>query len=230
MIRFALRNFKQAREALKSARNKAGDSPEHREIEAAEAMLNTIEKVIEQQSAIHKQTGRNGSKQGIRVKDRIVSLFRPHVRPMSRGKIPQPTEFGPKLLLEMRSGFVTVLRVSWDNIADSEVIKEFFGRWKGLALGGDRAFHSPANTRLAKEAGVKKYYIEKKGKKSHAKSTSLKRVRSKRAAIEQKIGLAKRAHGLNRIRYRRGMDGEEQWIRLSIAAMNMKRALRLSFA
>lgn len=224
MLRFTRRNLEQARQTIETVK-KGGERGS--EVEKAEKLLQTIGTLLNQQREIHGSTRRNGSKQGIRIKDRIVSIFKPYVRPISRGKIPVPVEFGPKILLEMRSGFIRLLKTSFDNNADSDMLSDMFERWKNLILGGDRGFHSPKNTRLAIVAGVKRYFVEKKGKRSHPKNSSLKRVRGKRATIEAKISLAKRKYGLKRILYGREEEGEKQWICLGITAMNFDRALRI---
>ncbi|MBU2529597.1 MAG: hypothetical protein KKD35_01050 [Elusimicrobia bacterium] len=49
-----------------------------------------ISKILQQQREIYK---------GNKVKDRIVSLWADHNRPMGRGKYPVHVEFGPKVLL-----------------------------------------------------------------------------------------------------------------------------------
>ena len=47
--------------------------------------------------------------------DRIVSLAQPHVRPIQRGKRPNPTEFGQKLHLSVVDGFTYLEQTSWSN-------------------------------------------------------------------------------------------------------------------
>jgi hypothetical protein len=84
---------------------------------------------------------------------------------MSRGKIPNPTEFGGKILLEMRNGFLRLLKVTFRNENDSEIVKEHIKDWKGLIVGGDRGIFSKENEKLAKENGVKHFLVERKGKK-----------------------------------------------------------------
>ena len=41
-------------------------------------------------------------------KDRIVSVFQPHVRPIPRGKIKSKIEFGSKLGVSLDNGFARV--------------------------------------------------------------------------------------------------------------------------
>jgi hypothetical protein len=45
--------------------------------------IEVIETLLAQQKELWRKTPRNGNKQGISIKDRIVSIFRPHIRPMS---------------------------------------------------------------------------------------------------------------------------------------------------
>ena len=226
MIRFTKRNLKQAKMVLGNLNNRTSIVI-NSQVKRAKELVAVIERMLEQQERIYKMTPRNGNKKGIRIKDRIVSIFRPHVRPIPRGKIPVPTEFGAKVLFEMRDGFMKPLMITFNNIADSEMITNFFERWKGLIIGADRGCHSPINTKLAQKHGIKKYYVEKKGKKSLEKSSSLFRVRRLRSIIEAKIGLSKRKHGLRKNLYARGPDGEEQWIRLGCMTMNLKRAFSI---
>jgi hypothetical protein len=228
MIRFVRRNLAQARKLFE--RSLAGAQKLTRAQERTVRMLDTIGRLLEQQRELHRKTPRSGDKRGIRIVGRIVSIFREYVRPIPRGKIPVATEFGAKVLLEMRSGFVNVLMISFDNLADSEMIRGFFSRWKGLILAGDRGFHSKENTALAREHGLRGYHVERKGKRSLPKTRPVKRARCARAAIEAKISLAKRKFGLDRVRYGRGEEGERQWILLGLTAMNFDRALKLTAA
>ena len=55
-----------------------------------------------------------------RVDDRIVSINKPHVRPIKRGKAGADVEFGAKVSASVVDGFVFVDRVSWDNFNESK--------------------------------------------------------------------------------------------------------------
>ena len=52
-------------------------------------------------------------------KDRIVSLEQPHVRPIVRGKRPNPTEFGQKLHLSVVNGYTYLEQTSWNNFNEA---------------------------------------------------------------------------------------------------------------
>jgi len=60
--------------------------------------------------------------------ERIVSLHQPHVRPIVRGKVPNPTEFGQKLHLSVVNGFTFLERTSWDNFNELAFIPRQFWR------------------------------------------------------------------------------------------------------
>ena len=47
-------------------------------------------------------------------KDRIVSIFQPHVRPIVRGKSKSPTEFGAKIGAAVYEGYTFIDHHSWD--------------------------------------------------------------------------------------------------------------------
>lgn len=220
MIRFVGRNLKQANATIEKFKN-LKKIPAH--VKRIITKLDTIETLLSQQKEIHRRTPRSGNKSGIRIPNRIVSIHKPHVRPIPRGKIPVPTEFGGKILLEWRNGIVKLLHTCFDNIADSELLRPHLSRYKGLDLGGDRGFHSPENTKLAAEINIRNYCVEKKGKQNgKPESYLLKQMRKKRSGIEAKISLAKRKYGLRKNLYGRGTMGESQWIGLGIMAMNLK--------
>ena len=52
--------------------------------------------------------------------DRIVSLQQPHIRPIVRGKRPEPTEFGQKLHLSVVDGYTFIEQTSWNNFNEGK--------------------------------------------------------------------------------------------------------------
>jgi hypothetical protein len=54
-----------------------------------------------------------------RIEGRIVSLNQPHIRPIVRGKAGTPVEFGAKLSVSLRDGYVFLDRIDWDNFNES---------------------------------------------------------------------------------------------------------------
>ena len=71
------------------------------------ALLDTITKLYEQQLSMYEHKTH-------RVKERIVSLSQPWVRPIVRGKTHANTEFGAKLHISMVDGYAKIERLSFD--------------------------------------------------------------------------------------------------------------------
>ena len=72
------------------------------------------------------------------VKDKIVSLEQPHVRPIVRGKARAKTEFGAKLDVSVSDGFVRLERTSFDAYNESENLISMIEKFKA------RTGHYPA--------------------------------------------------------------------------------------
>lgn len=70
---------------------------------------------------------------------RIVSLEQPHVRPIQRGKRPNPTEFGQKLHLSVVDGYTYLEQTSWSNFNEGVTLKPL---WK-IIFGNSAAIPAP---------------------------------------------------------------------------------------
>lgn len=228
LLQFSRRNVKQLKEALQSIKEpvrKASivvDKAKERFIQESSKFVDIASTIISQQKNIYR---------GLPVKERIVSVHQPHIRPMVRGKYPNEVEFGPKVLFSLKNGFLFLDDMMFNNVSDSQLletgIQMYTQRFGNLPtqLTADRGFWSPENQELAQEYGISKIAIENKGKSSHLRGKPFReRLRRLRCSIEAKISLAKRKFGLDRIRYGRA-SGEEIWVRLSLISMNLKTAV-----
>jgi len=224
ILQFSRRNVSQLKEAVKEISQTAGSflgNAQEKFLKEATGFLDTVSSIITQQSDIYK---------GLEVKERIVSIHKPHIRPMVRGKYPVEVEFGPKVLLSLKNGFLFLEDLQFNNVSDTQLLdtaiqgyKERFGKLP-TQLSADRGFWSSDNYCLAQGYGISKIAIENKGKSSYLKNKPFReRLRSLRCSIESKISLAKRKFGLGRIYYNI-TSGEEIWVRLSLIAMNLKTA------
>ncbi len=61
---------------------------------------------------------------------RIVSITQPYIRPIVRGKIKNPTEFGAKIEIGITDGFTRLEKLSWENFNESKGLKESLERYK----------------------------------------------------------------------------------------------------
>jgi len=224
LLRFTRRNVRQLKEAMQTISKttvSGKDKLKKQFMEEVKNFTDTASSIITQQTHIYK---------GQPVKERVVSLHQPHIRPMVRGKYPLNVEFGPKILLNLKNHFLFLEDLKFNNISDSQLLDTSIQAYKKrfaklpAQLSADRGFWSPENQKIAESYGISKIAIENKGKNSHLKGKPFReRLRRARCKIEAKISLAKRKFGLDRIRYY-SPSGEEMWIRLSLTAMNLKTA------
>jgi len=224
LLQFSRRNIHQLKEAMETIAantHEAADNAKDNFIKEAQCFLDTAGAILTQQKDVY---------QGIPVKERIVSVHQPHIRPMVRGKYPVEVEFGPKILLNLKNKCLFLEDLNFANVSDANLLgtaidayKERFGTYPSQ-LSADRGFWSKENYRIAEEKNISKIAIENKGKSSYLIHKPFReRMRRLRCSIEAKISLAKRKYGLDRIRYHIA-GGEEMWIRLGLMAMNLKTA------
>lgn len=220
LVRFADRNLRQLKELME----KIPVSKKSLKWKKQAGELSGLsEKILSQQKELLKRHP---------VKERIVSLWAPHIRPMVRGKYPVEVEFGPKILCNLKNKFLFLQDSSFENRSDHDWMMTSLENYHNqfghvpTEMATDRGFYSQANVLRAKEFGVGKVGIHPKGKKPPGEFSrrTWKRLISLRSAIEAKISLAKRRFGLDRIQYR-ARNGEELWIRMGLLAMNWRQTL-----
>ena len=224
LLQFSRRNIQQLSEALKTVKECSGceiKKTKEQFIQKTENFLHTANTILTQQKEIYHQK---------KVSERIVSVHKPHIRPMVRGKYPIEVEFGPKILVNLKGECLFLEDVQFNNVSDVHLLERsllaYQERFDHLPsqLATDRGFWSKDNQQLAETLGVKKIAIENKGKSNHLQGKPFKeRLRRLRCKIEAKISLAKRKYGLNRCLYSIP-HGEEIWARLGLIAMNLKMA------
>ena len=141
--------------------------------------------------------------------DRIVSLEQPHVRPIQRGKRPNPTEFGQKLHLSVVNGYTFLEQTSWRNFnegSDLQAAVEDYARKFGCypsAVLADRIYQTRANKLFCSKLGIRLSGLPLGRRKASETDAKIKRQMYKdsceRNAIEGRSGNSKRRFGLDRI-------------------------------
>jgi IS5 family transposase len=171
------------------------------------------------------------------IKNRIVSVFDPEARPISKGKISKPTEFGYKVQIEEAAGsLVTGYDVFVGNPGDSTLLNDAVERHEAIfhappkELAADRVYADRNQERALKDAGVYRIAIPYKGSKSQERRAEehkpyFKRLQRWRAGGEAKISLLKRKYGLDRSIYR-GFDGTQCWVAEGILTHNLRMMAR----
>lgn len=142
------------------------------------------------------------------LEDRIVSLSQPHIRPIVRGKAGTPVEFGAKLSVSLRDGYVFLDRIDWDNFNESGDFKaqvEAFKEATGLypeSVQVDRIYRTRENRTWCKERGIRisgPPLGRPPAKVSDEKKKQAREDERVRNAIEGKFGVSKRRFSLNRV-------------------------------
>ncbi len=174
--------------------------------------------------------------QGGKPKDRIVSIYDLSARPIPKGKVNKPCEFGQEVQVQEDEHFITNWEIN-NQSSDTEFFpraidkhKELFARPPNTAA-TDRGYWSPDNKQYAEKAGVKNICIPKKGKlniqeKEFQNTPQFKNGQCFRAGGEAKVSLLKRIYGLGRCKYR-GNAGMAIWVGGGILACNLITMARL---
>ena len=141
--------------------------------------------------------------------DRIVSLEQPHVRPIQRGKRPNPTEFGQKLHLSVVDGFTYLEQTSWSNFNEgcdlTAVVEDYyrkFGCYPETVL-ADKIYQTRANRAFCQERGIRltgpALGRPKAGEADRKQKRQMYKDACDRNAVEGRNGNAKRRFGLDLI-------------------------------
>ena len=171
------------------------------------------------------------------VKDRIVNIYQPYVRPIPRGKDKASTEFGAKISASEVDGMSRVENISWDNFNEAmdldlqvEMFKKTFGHYPELLL-ADQIYLNKNNRKSLKMKGIrivgKPLGRPKKEKLSAYQKRKLKKERNQRNLIEGKFGQGKNAYGLGNIKAKTRATSES-WISSIFFIMNLITLLKVA--
>jgi hypothetical protein len=197
-----------------------------------------IQYVYEQQREMYRTRSR-------RCDDRIVSISQPYVRPIIRGKLGKPVEFGAKLSVSLSGeGLACVDHLRWDAFYEGqdlasqvETYRARHGIYPEVVL-GDSIYGTRDNRRYLKGLGI--HFAGKPlgrpKKVTEENQEALKREQAKRREeylqripIEGKFGQGKNGYRLNYIRAKRA-DTSVAWINSIFLVMNLLILLRIFFA
>ena len=201
--------------------------------QVAQKLLNTLDQFVPLvEQVINQTTRRVLYGESVPADEKLVSLFEPHTRIISKGKVQRPTEFGRAIWLdEVDGGIISRYEILDGNPADAKQIKptldhhiSVFHKPPAL-LTGDRGTYSADNEQYAQTKGVKYTAIPKPGAKSpnrviHEKQPWFRRGHKWRSGIEGRISLLKRRHKLGRCLYH-SEDGMERWVGWGVIAHDL---------
>jgi hypothetical protein len=197
-----------------------------------------IQHVYEQQREMYRSNSR-------RCDDRIVSISQPYVRPIIRGKLDKPVEFGAKLSVSLSGeGLACVDHLRWDAFHEGhdlesqvEAYRARYGTYPEVVL-GDPIYGTRDNRRYLKGLGIR-FAGKPLGRPTKITETNreaLERLQAQRREeylqripIEGKFGQGKNGYRLNYIRAKRS-DTSVAWINSIFLVMNLLILLRIFFA
>jgi hypothetical protein len=196
-----------------------------------------IQHVYEQQWGMYRNKSR-------RCDNRIVSISQPYVRPIIRGKLDKPVEFGAKLSVSLTGdGVACVDHLRWDAFHEGGDLKSQVeayharhGHYPEVVL-GDPVYGTRTNRRYLKGHGIRfaGKPLGRPKKVTGANREELKRLKAQRREeylqripIEGKFGQGKNGYRLNYIRAKRA-DTSLAWINSIFLVMNLLILLRIFF-
>jgi IS5 family transposase len=180
----------------------------------------TIEKIKQQQWSIY--FGKES-----KIPNRIVSLHKPYVRPIVRGKETKPVEFGAKVNKLQVNGVSFIEHLSFDAFNEGtrftssvNMQKRYFG--KCSQMGADAIYATNKNRKYSTENNIATSFVAKgkQGKNEEQKSqmrTILGKARS--TTLEGSFGNEKNHYLLNKIKARTQAT-EIAWIFFGMLASN----------
>ena len=146
------------------------------------------------------------------IPDRIVSLAKPYVRPIVRGKEVKPVEFGAKCNNIQVDGISFIEKLSFNAFNEGTRLEHCIKMHKRLfnvdakKIGGDTGYAGTANRELCKELDIQTSFV-KRGRPSAEKMEKdfvrkeLARVRA--TAMEGSFGTQKEHYDMRRIKARK---------------------------
>jgi IS5 family transposase len=171
---------------------------------------------------------------GIKPQERIVSIHDPDARPIVKGKMGKPVQFGRiAAIVQDESGYITVAQTHQGNPADVNMTQQLVNEHQDVcsskvtAIAADTGFSSDENIQALESSGVKHVGIPARGKpmpevRKKQGQAWFKKLRRFRAGIEGVISFLKRSFGLGRSMLR-GNTGTSLWVSWAVIAANLYR-------
>lgn len=168
-------------------------------------------------------------------KDRIISIFQPHVRPIVRGKSKAKVEFGAKIGVALVDGYTFIDHHSWDAYNESEDLKvhldNYMNRFGCLPVKcyADKIYMNRDNRKL-----LKGKHIQAAGKPLGRPTKEMQTEEYKQQAykdngvrngVEATFGTGKRVYRGNDIRAKLP-NTADTWTAMCYLVKNIKKFLR----
>lgn len=218
LLQYVRRNLRQVNDLLTQAKTRG--------YELAEKIITTFETVkrlYAQQCEMYKEKKKS-------IANRIVSLAKPYVRPIVRGKNGKDVEFGAKVQLSHVDGYLFADHLSFDNFNEGTLFTESleahqrrFGELPKEVI-MDQLYGSRDNRDILREKGIRTS-VKKLGRPSTDDASASetrwrKRKQRERNRIEGAIGNGKTCYDLGVVRARTPRT-ESSWIQMALFSRNL---------
>ena len=222
LLQYVRRNIRQLNDLITRVRTR-GDAVAEKVV----ATFETVKRIYAQQREMYKEKKKS-------IANRIVSLAKPYVRPIVRGKNGKDVEFGAKVQLSHVDGYLFVDHLSYDNFNESTTLKKSleahqrrFGELPKEVL-MDHIYGSRENRDELRDKGirtsVKKLGRPSTGDASTSETRWRKRKQRERNRIEGAIGNGKTCYDLGMVRARTPKT-EASWIQMALFSRNLMLAI-----
>jgi transposase, IS5 family len=207
----------------------------HRQGEGAagrlEAAVTELDTILDRAGRVIAQTRTRLSGITPASATRLVSLHDPDARPIAKGRLGKPVEFGYKAqFTDNTDGIVLDYSAHEGNPADAPLLAPGIGRIKSLfgtppgAVTADRGYGEAKVDETLTGLGVNTVVIPRKGKPSAARrevehGRGFRRLVKWRTGSEGRISYLKRRYGLHRTLFD-GLTGAQTWCGLGVLAHN----------
>ena len=220
------RSVKEARRLAKIARGKARGRGAKTKLRAAA----TLEEMADRCEKVARQITQRVA--GEPIKDRIVSLFDPDARPIRKGKLGKPNEFGfVSQLAEVtehtqrgaRGLILPGAATQIGNPGEDTLLPTTVAEMQRLGIrvqevALDGGFNVGPTTSALEDLAPKNVFIA--GRQQPGSKRTQRRMRRYRTGAEGRISHLKRRYGLDRSRLK-GDEGRQIWTEWSILAYNL---------
>lgn len=181
--------------------------------------LRTIRKVLEQQTFLMTHPAKE-------LKDRIVSLSKPYIRPIVRGKENKPVEFGPKVHMLQVDGICMIDKMDFNAFNESTRLKVSVLKHKVVfgychQLGADNIYATNANRKYLTQNNIFHSFPRKGPKVDRPHEDKLRKILgSVRATVmEGSFGIHKQHYGLAKVKAKNEKT-ERIWILFGVMTAN----------
>lgn len=218
LLQYVRRNVNQLSELIEEAKERGKTISRH-----VTQTFQTVKEIYTQQKQMYEANKKS-------VEDRIVSLHKPYIRPIKRGKDGKGTEFGAKVSLTHVDGYLFADHISFDNYHEGTKLKgslqlfqKRFAKKPGY-VSMDQSYGSKDNRDYLKEhnirAAVKPLGRPKQEKSTEAEKRWRKRKLRERNHIEGAIGNSKSKYALGLVRAKTPKT-EYAWIQFALMSRNI---------